>query len=85
MCGAAVKTGALTCPGCGACEKTGLLDDGSADAYTHDGLDLPADEFDYNAFVEKEFGASRKKSTQQVVIRVVTLFLIALIILVYLI
>ena len=43
--------GAKACPGCGADEQTGWSEEAQAD-----GLDLPDEEFDYDAFVKEEFG-----------------------------
>jgi hypothetical protein len=53
-CGADVPAGARACPGCGSDEATGW----SEDART-DGLDLPEETFDYEEFIEKEFGADK--------------------------
>mgnify|MGYP001082136636 CR=1 FL=1 len=49
-CGEPVKTGAIACPHCGACEDTGLH--GESDAFPFD----TGDDFDYERFVENEFG-----------------------------
>lgn len=51
---------AKSCPGCGACERTGWKEDGDAD-----GLDAE-DDFDYDKFVAEEFGGpAPKKSAKQ--------------------
>jgi len=50
-CGALVPDDAASCPECGADENTGWND-----RATSQRLDLPDDEFDYDAFVENEFG-----------------------------
>jgi hypothetical protein len=55
-CGADVPRGAKSCPECGADEKTGWSD--SADA---DRLGIPDDNFDYNKFVNEEFGPAKVK------------------------
>ncbi|MEX2579523.1 MAG: hypothetical protein WD342_10750 [Verrucomicrobiales bacterium] len=56
-CGAEVSFNAKGCPKCGAkkenCRWIG--------AETHDGLDLPDDEFDYEDFVAREFGQGSPK------------------------
>jgi hypothetical protein len=52
VCGEWVPRGQLACDGCGACAKSGWKDDANA----RDGLDLPDEDFDYDAFVEREFG-----------------------------
>jgi len=51
-CGADVPPKAKACPECGADEHTGW----SEAAQTSD-LDLPDEHFDYNDFVEREFGS----------------------------
>ena len=53
-CGADVPRNAKACPQCGACEHTGW----SEEAETGD-LGLPDEHFDYNEFVQREFGAKR--------------------------
>ena len=50
-CGAAVPEDANACPECGADEETGWCED----AYGQR-LGVPEDDFDYNEFVEREFG-----------------------------
>ena len=58
VCGEDVPAGALACPECGADHQSGwrpgALDD--------DGLDLPGEEFDYDAFVKEEFGGKQKSA-----------------------
>jgi hypothetical protein len=54
QCGATVPPQARACPHCGSDEKTGW----SEEASTAD-LDLPEDSFDYEGFVEREFGGAR--------------------------
>lgn len=56
VCGEDVPRGAVACPECGADHRSGW----SAGADESGGLDLPDEEFDYDAFVEREFGTSRK-------------------------
>ena len=51
-CGADVPRHARCCPACGADEKTGWSEDAHAG-----GLDLPDEEFDYDDFIKREFGA----------------------------
>ena len=58
VCGEDVPDGALACPHCGACDKTGW----NKEATAHDGLDLPDEDFDYDEFVENEFGSPAKPS-----------------------
>lgn len=54
-CGADLPKNAKACPECGSDEKTGWSDEAYAGA-----LDLPDEEFDYDKFVKKEFGAKTK-------------------------
>ena len=55
-CGADVPPNAPACPECGADERTGWSERAHAD-----NLSLPDEEFDYNEFVEQEFGAAKTK------------------------
>lgn len=56
-CGAEVPPRAKACPACGSDEKTGW----SEEART-DGLDLPDENFDYDDFVQSEFGGKSPKA-----------------------
>ncbi len=53
-CGEWVPRGQAACDYCGACGKSGW----KSSSATYDGLDLPEDpeDFDYDEFLEKEFG-----------------------------
>lgn len=51
-CGAKVPPRAKACPECGADEQTGW-----SEAAEADGLDLPDENFDYDDYVKREFGA----------------------------
>lgn len=53
-CGAAVPPRAKSCPECGSDEETGWSDDARVG-----GLDLPDEHFDYDDFVQKEFGGEK--------------------------
>ncbi|MEZ5276126.1 MAG: zinc ribbon domain-containing protein [Opitutaceae bacterium] len=56
VCGEEVPPGARACPGCGADERTGWGDDDASGS-----VDLPDDDaFDYDAFVEREFGGGAR-------------------------
>ena len=55
-CGAEVPPKAAACPECGADETTGW----SEQAH-RDGLGLPDENFDYEAFVKREFGGEKLK------------------------
>jgi len=59
VCGEEVPRNARACPECDADHRTGWNDDATG----ADGLDLPdhdGADFDYQAFVEEEFGTGRK-------------------------
>ena len=56
VCGEDVPRGSLACPTCGADHNSGWR----IDADTHDALDLPEDDFDYDGFVRREFGSALK-------------------------
>ena len=58
VCGESVPPRALACRECGADHNSGWR----LDAGDVDGLDLPDEDFDYDAFVEREFGAGRARS-----------------------
>ena len=50
-CGAEVPHKAKACPECGSDEQTGWSEEAHAS-----GLDLPEEQFDYDGFVNREFG-----------------------------
>ena len=56
VCGEDVPRGSLACPACGADHNSGWRED----AESYDGLDLPGDNFDYDEFVQREFGSRIK-------------------------
>ncbi len=56
-CGEWVPRKAVACDCCGACERSGW----QADSHLYDGLDLPEDDFDYDAFIDAEFGGKRHR------------------------
>lgn len=53
-CGAEVPAGAKACPECGSDEQTGWSEEAR-----YDDLNLPDRNFDYDDFVEREFGKER--------------------------
>ena len=57
VCGEEVPNNAKSCPECGACDKSGWS--GRAES---SGLNLPDEDFDYQKFIEGEFGGRPKKS-----------------------
>lgn len=58
-CGAEVPRNAKACPGCGADENSGWAED--ARQATAADLGLPEEEFDYDEFTRREFGAAPLK------------------------
>ena len=54
VCDEEVPRNALACPQCGADHNSGWRED----AESHDALDLPDENFDYDEFVRREFGSS---------------------------
>lgn len=54
-CGADLPRNAKACPECGSDEETGWSEEARAS-----GADLPDDEFDYDDFVKREFGAQKE-------------------------
>ncbi|MEK7677536.1 MAG: zinc-ribbon domain-containing protein [Verrucomicrobiota bacterium] len=58
-CGAEVPSGATACPECGSSAETGWSE--SADA---DRLGLPDESFNYEEFIESEFGARPSKRSK---------------------
>jgi hypothetical protein len=60
MCGEDVPRNAKACPECGADEQTGWKEDALESS-----TDLPEEDFDYDKFVDEEFGHGVKKSPIQ--------------------
>lgn len=58
-CGAEVPPNARACPACGSDDRTGWSDRAHAE-----NLGLPDEEFSYDEFVEREFGAGRPKPSR---------------------
>jgi predicted nucleic acid-binding Zn ribbon protein len=75
ICGEDVPLKAKACPNCGACDKTGW----NKDADTSGGLDLPDEDFDYDKFVEEEFGEPRKRKGKEFFWWIVALILLIVI------
>ena len=85
-CGEWVPKGAAACDDCGACAKSGWKEDSG----TYDGVDLPDDEddFDYDEFIQREFGEDRQGSrpplSKEQMWKIVAAILLAVMILGYL-
>ena len=58
-CGADVPRNAKACPECGSDESTGWSEDARAQS-----LGLPDEEFNYDEFVEREFGKPKRRKRQ---------------------
>ncbi len=72
VCGEDVPRGALACPECGADHNSG----GREDAETYDGVDLPGETFDYEEFVQGEFGGGAKPAGLKAIWWITAIFLI---------
>lgn len=79
-CGEWVPRGQKACDSCGACDKTAW----KADTEVYDGLDLPddPDDFNYDEFIQREFGAPAKRTggirwNKEIFVRVVAAILLA--------
>ena len=56
-CGAEVPRRAKACPECGSDEQTGWSEEAHSQS-----LDLPDDEFNYDEFVQREFGKPKRSA-----------------------
>src|SRR5262245_10967751 len=79
VCGEEVPPRALACPECGADHNSGWRED----AGTYDGVDLPDDDFNYDAFVKREFGSRAKPPGLGIAWWIVGILLIVAFLLVY--
>lgn len=61
-CGAEVRKGRAACGECGSCEETGWSE-AASEGYADGGYEED-DDFDYDEFVEREFGKSNGISTK---------------------
>lgn len=70
-CGDEVRVGSKGCPRCASQQATKKWNSPAAEPphweqdETHDGLDLPDEEFDYQKFVQEEFGGPRKVTLKE--------------------
>jgi hypothetical protein len=74
VCGEDVPRGSLACPVCGADHNSGWR----TDAGSHDGLDLPEDNFDYDKFVRREFGNGAKPAGVKTIWWITAIILLAI-------
>lgn len=74
VCGEDVPPNALACPECGADDNTGWKE------ANYDGLDLPNDDFDYDTFVKKEFGSSKRPEGMSKPLWIITIVVIVLLV-----
>ncbi len=82
-CGEWVPRGAVACDDCGSCSKSGW----NEAAETYDGLDLPDEDFDYDDFIQREFGADREgraSLSKETLWKIVAAVLLAVMVLGYL-
>jgi hypothetical protein len=79
VCSEDVPRGALACPECGADHSSGWRED--ADAY--DALDLPDEDFNYEKFVQEEFGSALKAAGVKTVWWISAIVLIVALIVIY--
>jgi hypothetical protein len=79
VCGDDVPRASLACPACGADHNSGWR----LDADTHDALDLPDDDFDYDEFARREFGSALKPAGIKMIWWITAIILLALSIALY--
>ena len=82
VCGEDVPRGALACPECGADHRSGWREDAAAG----DGLDLPDGEkgkFNYEEFVQNEFGSGPKPTGVRFIWWITALLLLAAMVALY--
>ena len=80
VCGVDVPTKALACPSCGADRQSGWNDEATG----LDGVDLPGEGFDYDQFVQREFGGQVKPAGQKTLWWVVGIVLLIAIVALFL-
>ena len=77
VCGEDVPRNARACPHCGADDRSGWNDEDTS----ADGLDLPDENFDYDEFMEREFGVRRRKTKIWVITGIILLVAILVLVL----
>jgi hypothetical protein len=73
VCGGEVPAGAAACPNCGSDERTGW-----SDTSYLDGIDLGADDDEYNELIEQEFPTTSPKKRSLSWVAIVAATLLAL-------
>jgi hypothetical protein len=79
VCGEDVPRGSAACPECGADHKSGWRED----AGSYDGVDIPDGGFDYDEFVQKEFGSSPKPTGLNYVWWIAAIVLVVAMLMIY--
>lgn len=77
VCGEDVPRGAVACPECGADHNSGWAEE----AGSYDALGLPDDGFNYEEFVEQEFGSSPKPAGLKAIWWITAVLVLAVVIL----
>ena len=80
VCGEDTPRNALACPECGADHNSGWRED----AHTYDAVDLPDEDFNYDEFVQQEFGSSAKPRAIKTIWWITALLIIIAFIAIYL-
>jgi uncharacterized membrane protein YvbJ len=79
VCGEDVPRDSLACPKCGADHNSGW----GGDADTYDAVNLPDEDFNYDEFVEQEFGSSPKPTAIKTFWWIIAIVLIVAFIAIY--
>ena len=79
VCREDVPGDALACPECGADHNSGWRQD----ADTYDALDLPNEDFNYDEFVQQEFGSSPKPGAIKAIWWITALLIIVALVAIY--
>ena len=80
VCGEEVPRGAVACPECKADHNSGWRED----AGSYDAVGLPDEDFNYDEFVEQEFGSSPKPAAIKTVWWVTAVLALAVLVAIYL-
>ena len=80
VCGEDVPRGAVACPECGADHNSGWRED----AESYDGVSLPDENFNYDEFIEEEFGSSPKPVAVKTVWWVTAILVLVVLVAIYL-